>query len=567
MDLKLYREQLDQILEDLDKEIKSQFGKVDHSKINVTQITSILDGIDAQIINRAKIAEGMYGDKDTRKNIKELIDYINKGVKTRLDGFAENVSNDDKKDEIGGLYNKHVKNNATNKTQRQLDELESGSKKYERKGVDERLADAKKEFAEAKKIFEKSEKYEKLKTSSGLTDADLQNQFGEFQTQAQVWKDMLQKLEEVKKYDYQKNLEELASLANSEITVEQELVDKYKDFQKHLHFLRDKTIATALDGQDPAEMDIEDIRTNLATLQASDIEKLPEIKDNADCVEATNEAFSRRINELDILNLFPEDKKKIKESLGDDSKPLAEKWKDIEKFVKENRNVIKDLANTSKDKSKADMLEARSKISILQDEQSIEEDLKNPPVAPEVADTTKLDLTELGLDENVTVEKAVGGDKYDFAKVEEEEDIIDVVDGLYEKLYSNPEAVEATKEYLRNNMLVPANIKKGTRIGNWFRKLFRRPSKEDSQMEGYIKSELKRRVDQAKDIRYESDLEMQDYNDQMTEFDKLVQLKGENLEKFNQSAAEVIVKNKGKAKPKDVMKEAEDKMYSDDLDR
>lgn len=566
MDLKLYKNQLEKILKDLDKEIDVQFGKADESKMDMKNITAILGRIDNQIINRAQIAKGMYGDKTTRDDIKQMIDDMNKEVKARLDRFADSVSTDDKKHEIGGLYNKHVKNNATNKTQRQLDELESGDKKYQLEDVDKRLDKAEKEYEKSKKIYEKSEKYEKLKTSSGLTDADLQNQFGEFQTQAQVWKDMLQKLEEVKKYDYQKNLEELASLANSGITVEKELVDKYKDFQKHLHFLLDQTVATSLDGQDPAKMSLTDIRINLATLQACDIEKLPEIADNNASVEATNEAFSRRINKLDILNLFPEDKKRIKESLNDDSKPLAEKWKDIEKFVKENRNVVKDLSKTTKENAELNMYKSHTKLDRVQNEQKREEVLKTPPVAPTVADTTKLDLTDLGLGNDVTVERALGGEKYDFAEVEGENEVNDVVDELYNKLYSNPEAVNATKNYLRSkNPLVATNVKKGWGWVDKLRKLFRRPTKEDRLMESYIKDELTRRLDETKDIRAESDLQVEEYNEKKTSFDESLRVNEAYKEKIRQVERECIVKGKGSATAKDV-KGAVDKMYSD-LDR
>ena len=564
MDLKLYKNQLEKILKDLDKEIDVQFGKADESKINTTNITAILGRIDNQIINRAQIAKGMYGDEDTRKGIKQMIDDMNKEVKARLDRFADSVSNDDKKDEIGALYNKNVKNNATNKTQKQLDELESGSKKYERKDVNERLTDAKKEFAEAKKIYEKSEKYEKLKTSSGKTDAELEAQFTEFQADAQTWKDMLQKLEEVKKYDYQKNLEELASLANSGITVEKELVDKYKDFQKHLHFLRDKTVATALDGQDPAKMDINDIRINLSTLQSFNIEELPDIKDNADCVEAVNEVFNKKINKLDILNLFPEDKKKIKESLNDDSKTLADKWKDIEKFVKENRNVIKDLSKTSKNDAKVNMDKVDNKIKRLEEEKDNEEKAKKKPV-PTAIDSTRINLTEIGLDDDEIVEDE-NGNLYDFAKVKEE-DFDVVVDNLYAQIYDDEEAYEITKEHVKNNLSDPSKIKKGWHWVDRIRNFFGIPSKEDRQMEVHIKSALKNQIKQAKkDITAKIALEEEEYDKEKTEFEKAVQLSAKDKEKFNQKAAEIIVNSKGGANAKDVMKEAEDKMYSD-LDR
>lgn len=574
-DLKLLKELLEGIVDDLHKEILTQLRAEKNGKsIEMKDIVSFLGEIDENIIGRAKVAQGMYGDKKTRENIKEIINEINGKVKKEIDDFSKFISDKDKEEEAKGLYNKHVKNNATNKTQRQLDELESGSKKYERKDVDERLADAKKEFAEAKKIFEKSDDYDKIQKSSGKKPAELEAQFEEFENNAQVWHDSLQKVENVKKYDYVKNLDELLKLAKSNLGVDDNLVNKYKDLKKHLHDIQTgdpkdpNYIPNFLDGIDPKKASIQQIRDILKDLKAQEIEKnVPDIADNDYVKEWANDLFKDQINKSDILNLFPEDKKRIKESLMDDSIPLADKWKDIQEFADDNKKVVKDLAKTTKDKARADMFEARNKVDMLHEERYIEEEIKNPPVEPEAADTTKLDLTELGLDDKVTV-KNEEGKICDFAKVEKEEDYITVVDELYDQLYSDPEAFETAKDYLKDNILAPANIniKKGTRIGNWLRKLFRKPSKEDEQMEGHIKSELKRRVDQAKAIRNESDLDMQDYNDQKTEFDRLVELSTKDKEKFNQKAAEIIVNSKGGAKAKDVMKEAENKMY-EDLDK
>lgn len=565
MDLTLYKNQLEKILKDVDKEIDVQFGKSDETKINLSNVKSILGRIDNQIVNRAQIAKGMAGDKETREEIKQMINETNIEIKKRLDRFKESLSNDEKKEEIGGIYKDVVQNNETNRTQRQLDQFEEETEKengkYDLGDVDKRLRDAEVEFQATKKVFERKEEYEKIKKSSKKDDKILQNEFTGLKKEAQVWADSLKKLEKIKQYDYVKNINELIDSANAGIDVNDDLKSKFKDLRNHLHLLMtDDSVAKALDGIDLEKVDITEIRNVLESLNAMNIGEMEEIKDNEVSAEAVTENFIQEIDNSDILKLFAQDKKRIKADIKDDSKSLSEKWDNIQNFFKNNGKVVKDVSTKTEEQAKLEMYEIYHKIDRLKQEKDRNEQIQELgeqiPEVPLDVDSTVLDLSELGLDQNTRFQYEGENNPCDFSLVGED-DLEYIVDNLYEELSENEEAMNTAKDYLRENDNLPVVRKPFQRIRAIFCKLFRKPTAEEKQWEASIKSELKRRVLEVSDLKAESDVEHEKYHEATTAFNEQVALKKEEMEEFRKAEREVIIKGRGKTKAKDVVKEAE----------
>lgn len=578
MKLEYVEKALEGILNSLQAELQKQYER-EASGIDTTEIENILSRIDKQIVEKAKVREEMInGTKESREKIHEMIEDIHQRVKEELDDFADTISKNEDIDKIHQIYKQNVAGSETIKTQKQLDEIEADGDAYKFGSFTDRLTETKKEFDDLKKKSDALALYKKVEAKLGSKD-NVEKNFDEFETASEEWNDRLGDLKAVKEYNYTKEIEKLLKGVknNKKAMKSKAFQDDWKTLNEHLHLLSsDPTLSKALDGKDLSKMSFEDVRKTLISLRSARFKEVKEIKENTNLVKDANEEFVKKMKGFEVLNIFPEKKKEFEDGIkaGVSFDVLS---KEINEFATsaENRTILEDLSKLNEDKIKKQMLEVNIRLSNLQKREKDGYDGTEPtePTAVTAMNTKKLDLSELGLSSpiGVKIKNSTRGDvDVNFANIADDK-MEEVIDNTYDAAYVN--ATSDEKEKMENYVRKQAErtgikIKKGFPLAEWFRSFMGRPTKEQQQIEGLIKMELKNRIENVKTQAELSNAKVEKYQREKEDYDKAKaswELDKADADKFKAYEREAAVSARGKKSAKEVVKQAKQKSDEDYL--
>lgn len=547
--------ELNKILSDLDTAIATEVAKTDHKTIDLTTIKSVLNRIDAQIVGKAEVATAMIeGDSNTRAQIMQIIEDMSNDIKKKLDAFREIVTEKSKKTEIDKTYEDDVLESDTMSTYDQLRELEKENGAYSLGSIDKRISNAEKEQENAEKMISKKEQYDQL-IAGGKNKDDLKT---EITVEKDVFIEELKRLDDIKNFNFDEKMDTIVSLTHSRIPNKKELEKKCKELDTYLDLFADKSIKNALDIGTLDFSKPEEIRKRLEELRDNfNIEEQDEIANNEELQAKNLEKFKKFLDGTDTARLFTDETIRVEEIISDIDFSVTDKIKELEKYVRQNKKSIDRLDSAKKEDLEADKKVAGTKIIALQEEAKRQEVLANGKPVKKVIDHEAIDLTDFGLTPNEALD-APGNKYFDFAKDMTAKEREKYVDELYNRIRSSATAYEVTK---RN---FPVEIKKGNRIVDFFRKLFKKPTKEERERAVFIKAELAKRLGAQKDeIRTQEAENQSQYEVASQKYNNTWKLSVDQKEAYEKQARKLIVDNKGKKKAKEVKKEAEKNMFEE----
>ena len=187
----------------------------------------------------------------------------------------------------------------------------------------------------------------------------------------------------------------------------------------------------------------------------------------------------------DVLKSFEDEAGKVFMEMFDE--------KEVEKLKEDIENDKKDEVKKffeSKDKIVDKLAEGKSVKDLKHEMEDIKKEMefykgKNND------DFTKMDLSEFGLSKEETFQNNNTGKNYDYADIakkdedamEEVEEYENIIDGLVSRIINKDPQYKAIKKFMESEENIKKYklepVKKGNRVADWFRKLFKRPTKEE----------------------------------------------------------------------------------------
>lgn len=594
-DFSLYNQFLQDIKNDLDKEITKQFrNKNNGIGMKFNDIESLLKQADTAALGVGAMISGLSKNNVTYAIVKAEIDKSMQEIKGKIDNFKNNVVTDKKdKSQLNRMVEANIDKGKTSKALDAFAELHKEDGKFKRDDVDKRINAAKKEKDMAEKMLAQRKDYDRAimvyiagNPPAGTTDAEkaLNNEFKDLKTANESWKNETQRLQRIGSYDYERKLEDLIDLANSQTDVTPELAKEFKMFRKRVKDFSNDSISKYFDtiDKDPTNEDIDTIRNILNNFSSVDLQNETEMKEPEKVLETLKKDYKNLVSgkmvsgvELTyIFEAFPDMQNEILSEIeagntGKIDRILMQTGKMLQSFPKKDVNQLK-----------YEKEHAARKISEYEREKETIEHNSNPdapqeePQAPEDAVTDELDLTDLvGEDFKLKVkDKDAEGNSinFDFAIIDNDNENGKnlIVDEAYKELCKDPIAHRKAVEKLLPTVPKKFDYRKLPIIhalNKAYRKIKKLPPLEVEKTESAIKNALKQKIEgriaKGEEIaQYTKDEQAYRHNFELTNKEKA---------KFNKSMAEIITEyaKAGKnMKAGQMKKEAEDRVLDRDDD-